>query len=383
MTSVTAAVHVVTAVDLYRHPEEITPVIRDLYTEPGPYRTSLLLVPPLPAAVAAPMAVGYNATELRVSGETWTNALAATIPRQTGNGPLADIVHCHQLGTEVIPALTATFPELPRLRFLHPAELARAEAEPTFREAMAREAIAVDAIAVPSDTSAALTELAPSIKQDRIVMIPWPVPDHLLDGRRFRRPARPRLRVLYAGPADKGLDHLLEVCARAGAHLVLACTGREIDAVAPLPRTARVLEIRRDPGREKLWELIGDIDVAAVPDASALGLSHTALDAQALGVPVICRAGSGTAQGLPWAMRVDFAQHTAAAAALTAICADPTTLVTHSRTARECMEGRRLTGIHALIGATSSDLIAEVDQRRCRAGANSPLPAPPAREGRP
>jgi hypothetical protein len=357
---------------------DLAPMIHDLYVEPGPYDGRVLLAPAPPATLPGAAAFGYNVSAFPVDEPTWTKALATALVREARGLDPFDLVHCPQLGAPINCALAEAFPHLPLLGIVRPADLQRAHANASSLAALRRDAHLMDVLAVPAGAYAdALLALVPDLEANRLVSIPLPVPDHLIDFPPLYSRSSGRPRILYAGQTSDAaaIKGLLYTCKRAGVELTLAIASSQFDATREIVRTFGVgPTVLRDLTREELWELFGSIDAVAAPGPGPLAYSRTALEAQARGVPVICQIGSAMSEMLPGSVSVDFADPEKAAEIITSACADPA-LRTLRDAARSGAEVHRLSSIKAQL----ADLGAELrNPGRSAAAARKPLEHPPA-----
>jgi glycosyltransferase involved in cell wall biosynthesis len=351
---------VLTAVDPHLNLTELTPVIHDLYTEPGPYHSRVLLAPADPAALPGAAAFGYNVSALAIDEDTWAQALTSAVAGAVGSDTF-DLVHCPQLGAPITHALVDAFPPAPRLGIVHPVDLQRAQTSETRLTALRRDVHAMNALAVPAAGLAnMLLDLVPGLEWDKFVSIPFAVPDHLLDTPPlYSRPSgRPRVLCADQSADSKDINALLRACNRCGAEVTLAISSSQFDAARDLGHLSGAFPaVVPDLSREKLHELLSRVDVVAAPGSGPLAFSRTALEAQARGVPVICQIGSCTSEILPGAVAVDFADPDNAAEAITSVCTNPGLRGDLRSAARGASEDHRLSAIQARIAETGIDLL--------------------------
>ncbi len=234
---------VLTAFDPHHADGDLLPTINDLYLEPGPYDAHVLLAPAASIPVPGVLSLGANAAGLELEDSTWIRALATTVLRQVGARPFG-LLHFPQLSSLITQALVEAFPHRPCL-VVRPGDLARAASDPGALAALQCGCYAMHALAVPSRTIAGmLLEFVPGLDPDRLIPVPFPVPEHLLATAPLYSRPHTTPRVLYIGSTgeDTGIRGLIHACKRAKAAVTLAIGAAPVRPPSPRRR-------RRAPGR--------------------------------------------------------------------------------------------------------------------------------------
>ncbi|WP_020663034.1 glycosyltransferase family 4 protein [Amycolatopsis benzoatilytica] len=212
-----------------------------------------------------------------------------------------DAIHLQHLGFGATPALLKAFPEHPRIALVHGTDLLFAADHPTQREVLLRSARLADSIVVPTSAMADLVrEMAP-VGPDRIVRVPWGIPDRLLSDPPVRGPsARDSFRVLYAGrlTAEKGAAELIAaVSGLPDLTLCIAAPEHEFAALSATVDTAGV-EYLGWFDREELWQAFARHDLLVVPSTTLEAFGLVAVEAQACGLPVVYQPVPGLTEVL-------------------------------------------------------------------------------------
>lgn len=264
-----------------------------------------------------------------------TTALTAAV-----TVPKGAVAHLQHLAFGASPALVAAFPNLRRIALVHGTDLLYAETHPTQLHVLHRVVQAATRIVIPTVAMAdRLRLLAPRLSSERLVHIPWGIPDRILTS---PPPPRPRpddnLRLLYAGrlTAEKG-----------GAELVTACVsqpGVRLSIAAPADQyTALQIKLgglmkAGDRGgssvrwlgwlpRPKLWEAFANHDLLVIPSTILEAFGLVAVEAQACGLPVLHQPVPGLREVLAdSALPVDLADPAALATELQWLRTDPVAL---------------------------------------------------------
>lgn len=286
---------VLTGLDLpWGSPGGSVELLKDLYLDPsGPLTAhTFMLVPD-----GSPPPTGHTPALLDVPGKQlsgegfWayvdrlTDAITARFPHAE-----PDVVHLQHLAFGATPALLRGYPEQPAIGLVHGTDLLFAAEYETQGEVLREAVVAARSLVVPTAGMAdQLRGLVPELNSDRIVDIPWGVPDALLAG----PPVRPRrddgeLRVLYAGrlTAEKGAAELVAALSGVpGLRLSMASPVAEFRRLA----AERDLSAVRHLGwltRRELWAAFAEHDLLVVPSAKLEAFGLVAVEAQACGLPV-------------------------------------------------------------------------------------------------
>ncbi|MFE7638850.1 glycosyltransferase family 4 protein [Kitasatospora sp. NPDC057518] len=300
-------------------------LLRDLYGGPEPL---------------IPADVFMLAPEDRPAPDTSGSPALLTVPGKTVSGPAFwayvdrlgaavrdryptadhDVLHLQHLAFGATAALQQVFPDRPSIALVHGTDLLFAEDHPTQAAVLRETAASADAIVVPTGAMAdRLRRIAP-VPSDRIVHIPWGVPDRLLAGRptgaaghRAEREAGV-LRVLYAGrlTAEKATSGLISaVASLPGVELSVAAPPAEFAALAARSDLSRVRRLGW-LSREDLWRAFGGHDLLIVPSLRLEAFGLVTIEAQACGLPVAYQPVPGLTEVLGRsALPVDFGDFTA------------------------------------------------------------------------
>ncbi|WP_329462017.1 glycosyltransferase family 4 protein [Streptomyces sp. NBC_01431] len=200
-----------------------------------------------------------------------------------------DVLHLQHLAFGATPALLRGYPKHPGIALVHGTDLLFAEEFPTQHDVLHEAAAAARAIVVPSAAMADRLRMLTPAESDRIVHIPWGVPDYLL----ARPPARTAsrdgdLRVLYAGrlTAEKGAAELVAAVSGAvGVQLSMAAPADEFR------RLSKVMDLSTTRylgwlSRPDLWTAFAEHDLLVIPSARLEAFGLVAIEAQACGLPV-------------------------------------------------------------------------------------------------
>jgi glycosyltransferase involved in cell wall biosynthesis len=212
------------------------------------------------------------------------------------------VVHLQHLAFGATPALLRAFPDHPHIALVHGTDLLFAADHPTQGQVLREAAAAASVIVVPTAAMADLLHALAPIDPDRMVHVPWGVPDSLLTADPW--PARPEpgpsLRLLYAGrlSAEKGAERLIA----AVAHL----DGVETAVAAPEAHYRAMGERIDLTGvrylgwltRPRLWRAFSRYDVLVVPSTRFEAFGLVAVEAQACGLPVLYQPVPGLAEVL-------------------------------------------------------------------------------------
>ncbi|WP_308119265.1 glycosyltransferase family 4 protein [Streptomyces sp. JJ38] len=317
---------ILTGIDLpYGSPGGSVELLRDLYLEPGPLvpADTFMLAPADGTAVRTDSRLSLLSVDgkalsgaaFRAYVDTLSTAIATTFG-DTGY----DVLHLQHLTFGATPALARAFPRAATIALVHGTDLLFAAEHQTQARVLRETAASADAVVVPTTAMAdRLRRIAP-VTTERIVHIPWGVPDHLLEQPPARSGGRPdALRVLYAGrlTAEKATAGLLSA--------VAGLDGIELGVAAPPHEYAKLSE-RTDLShihylgwlsRERLWHEFGRHDLLIAPSLKLEAFGLVTIEAQACGLPVAYQPVPGLAEVLgESALPVDFADLTGLAARL-------------------------------------------------------------------
>lgn len=213
-----------------------------------------------------------------------------------------DVVHLQHLTFGATPALLRTLPGHPTVALVHGTDLLFAETYPDQLRVLRDTVHRADAIVVPTSAMAdRLSTLAPGT--DRVVKIPWGIPDHLLAGPPPpRSPPDGRQRLLYAGrlTPEKGGDRLTQALATAGnLTLSIAAPPHAFHALRPtLSRAGLDVDYLGWLPRRELWKAFADHDALLMPSTTLEAMGLVALEAQACGLPVLYQPVPGLNEAL-------------------------------------------------------------------------------------
>jgi glycosyltransferase involved in cell wall biosynthesis len=341
MTS-TATPSVVTGIDLPAgSPGGSVELLHDLYISPSaPMAAQAFMLAPArdtsaPSGKASLLTVPGKCAEgpqfwRYVDGLTCALSAAIAAPRDT-------VAHLQHLAFGASPALIGAFPQLRRIALVHGTDLLAAETSPTQLHVLHRVIAAASTVVVPTAAMAdRLRRLAPHLPADRLVHIPWGIPDHLLADVPSRRPGPGgNLRLLYAGrlTAEKGAAELIATCsAISGVQLSITAPKEQRPAIQPTGSSSP------DPAcpslrwlgwlpRTRLWAAFADHDLLVVPSTTLEAFGLVAVEAQACGLPVLYQPVPGLTEVLAdSAAATDFTSPGELAAILRRLAADPSAL---------------------------------------------------------
>ena len=231
----------------------------------------------------------------------YVTALHRALADVLGPGEV-DVVHLQHLTFGATPALLRTLPDHPAVALVHGTDLLFAETYPDQLRVLRGTVHRADAIVVPTSAMAdRLHTLAPTT--DRVVKIPWGIPDHLLAGPPPRRPSSDgRQRLLYAGrlTTEKGGDRLTRVLGTAADYtLSIAAPPHEFYALRPALRRAGLdVDYLGWLPRPELWKAFADHDALLMPSTTLEAMGLVALEAQACGLPVLYQPVPGLDEAL-------------------------------------------------------------------------------------
>lgn len=311
------------------HSGEVEYLITDLYTGTRYFDARVYGAPLQPAwSGVSDLAARIKPLPITVSG--WNAALSdsiqAALADESAAGWMPEAVHCHQLSSPQAAACAAVHRDLPHIGFLHPSDLARAAVEPARREALHRTADAMDVIIAPTEQLArGLRRAAPGLRA-KIVTLPWGIPDHLVDMKVFRPQPRGRTRVIHVGALTRasGVLEVVAALSRAPAiEIILVGPRAAYDDLRQDFRRLGAMPVHHDLTRDRLWELLADVDFYVHTEAQPYSFARAPLEAQALGVLVFHPAGSGMSPILRGAIGLDFTEAGALRDAIDAMRSNP------------------------------------------------------------
>ncbi|WP_371679603.1 glycosyltransferase family 4 protein [Streptomyces sp. NBC_01276] len=299
---------ILTGLDLpWGSPGGSVELLKDLYLVPdGPLSASdaFMLAPdgvPAPAGTGLPALLDVPGKQLDGEGfwsyvDRLTDALTTRFPPAD-----QDVVHLQHLAFGATPALLRGYPKQPAIALVHGTDLLFAADHPTQADVLREATAAARAVVVPTAAMADQLRLLAPVAPDRVVHIPWGIPDRLLD----RPPVRPArrdgdLRVLYAGrlTAEKGAAALVRaVSGTPGVRLSMAAP------TAEFRRLSRVLDLSAARylgwlSRPDLWAAFAEHDLLVIPSARLEAFGLTAVEAQACGLPVAYQPVPGLTDAL-------------------------------------------------------------------------------------
>ena len=334
-------VRAVTGIDLPAgHPGGSMVLLEDIYGPGWPFDATVFTLPPdgpvgadEPSSMALLEVAGTKALDGRGFWD-WVLAVTTALREHLDRtGHDFEIVHCQHLAFGMTPALLRALPHHRRIGLVHGTDLIFAAAHRTQLEVLREAARLLDAIVVPTAAMADwLLRLAPDTPAEKIVHIPWGVPDLLLLDPPPRRP-RPGgpLRLLFAGrlSREKGAAALLAACAGLSG-IEVAVIGPEADYAA-LRSQVETIGLEVDYlgwlDRPRLWRTFADFDVLAVPSTTLEAFCLTAIEAQACGLAVLYQPVPGLSEVLgDTGLAVDLADPAALRSALDFLAADRTAL---------------------------------------------------------
>ncbi|MGV2915528.1 glycosyltransferase family 4 protein [Streptomyces alfalfae] len=200
-----------------------------------------------------------------------------------------DVLHLQHLTFGASAALQRVFPDRPMIALVHGTDLLFAAEHPTQADVLRKTVASAHAIVVPTGAMAdRLRQLAP-VPSDRIVHIPWGVPDQLLTRTQSPADRRPGvLRVFYAGrlTAEKATSNLISMVAGLqGVELSVAAPRAEFAALAARSDLSRARYLGW-LSREELWREFSRHDLLIVPSLKLEAFGLVTIEAQACGLPV-------------------------------------------------------------------------------------------------
>ncbi|MFG2197124.1 glycosyltransferase family 4 protein [Streptomyces sp. NPDC048639] len=225
-----------------------------------------------------------------------------------------DVLHLQHLTFGATAALQRVCPDQPRIALVHGTDLLFAADHPTQTDVLRETAASADAIVVPTRAMADRLQQLTLDSSDRIVHIPWGVPDQLLNGQlgqphlhADRQPGE--LRVLYAGrlTAEKATSHLISAVAGLdGVELSVAAPRAEFAALAARSDLSKT-RYRGWLSRAELWGEFSQHDLLIVPSLKLEAFGLVTIEAQACGLPVAYQPVPGLTEVLgDSALPIDF-----------------------------------------------------------------------------
>ncbi|MDW4901642.1 glycosyltransferase family 4 protein [Streptomyces californicus] len=221
-----------------------------------------------------------------------------------------DVLHLQHLTFGATAALPRAFPAIPQIALVHGTDLLYATENRTQADVLRETAGSAAAIVVPTGAMADRLRQITPVAPERIVSIPWGVPDRLIAQPPERIQRRPGvLRVLYAGrlTAEKATSQIISAVAELDAI--------ELAVAAPLAEFAALAERADLSGvrylgwlsREALWQEFTQHDLLMVPSLKLEAFGLVTVEAQACGLPVAYQPVPGLIEVLgDSALAVDF-----------------------------------------------------------------------------
>ncbi|MEV5944280.1 glycosyltransferase family 4 protein [Streptomyces sp. NPDC051994] len=298
---------VLTGLDLpWGSPGGSVELLKDLYLGPqAPLAADAFMLgtdaAPTPSSTGLPTLLDVPGKQLSGEGfwsyvDRLTHAITTHFPPDD-----QDVLHLQHLAFGATPALLRGYPKHPGIALVHGTDLLFAEEFPTQHDVLHEATAAARAIVVPSAAMADRLRLLTPVESDRIVHIPWGVPDHLLAQPPARMASRDGdLRVLYAGrlTAEKGAAELVAaVSGMAGVQLSMAAPADEFRRLSEIMdlSTTRYLGWLSRPD---LWAAFAKHDLLVIPSARLEAFGLVAIEAQACGLPVAYQPVPGLADVL-------------------------------------------------------------------------------------
>ncbi|MFD6094862.1 glycosyltransferase family 4 protein [Nocardiopsis flavescens] len=236
----------------------------------------------------------FDGTGKCIQGPPFRHYVNHLVDQLRQQAPTPDVLHLQHLVFGASPALSAAFPNTPSIALIHGTDLLYARASLTQHAVLTQISQRSRSVVAPTPGMAdLLRRLVPTFPTERIVHVPWGVPDHLLASPPIRPAQRSPgpLRLLYAGrlTPEKGTADLLTACSEAGAELSVAAP------TPPMEHGARYLGWFC---RRALWSQFAHHDLLVVPSAKLEAFGLVAVEAQACGLPVLYREVPGLTDSL-------------------------------------------------------------------------------------
>ncbi len=290
-------------------------LLRDLYGAPAPLvPADVFMLAPASGAAAdvTSSPVLLPVTGKAVSGAgfwSYVDRLSTAVSDRFGTVGY-DVLHLQHLAFGATAALQRVFPEQPKIALVHGTDLLYAAEHPTQADVLRETVASADAIVVPTMAMADRLRQITAVPTERIVHIPWGVPDRLLTQSHTRSPRRPGvLRVLYAGrlTAEKATSQIITAVAELdGIELAVAAPPAEFAALAARADLSRVQYLGW-LSREGLWHEFNRHDLLIVPSLKLEAFGLVTIEAQACGLPVAYQPVPGLVEVLgDSAFPVDF-----------------------------------------------------------------------------
>ncbi|WP_204358928.1 glycosyltransferase family 4 protein [Streptosporangium sp. 'caverna'] len=308
--------NLLTGIDLtYPSPGGSVELLQDLYLAPDSrIPADVFMLAPADGTASGP---GRGPALLSVDGKalsgvsfwSYVERLVAAVKKRFGTTDY-EVLHLQHLTFGATPALQRAFPEQAKIALVHGTDLLFAMENPTQAEVLRETTGSVDAIVVPTKAMADRLRQITPVSPNRIVHIPWGVPDQLL-ARPPIRSVRPQgvLRILYAGrlTAQKATPYIIAAAAEFdGIELGVAAPAAEYAMFAEQADLSRVRYLGW-LSREQLWREFARHDVLMVPSPKLEAFGLVAVEAQACGLPVIYQPMSALVEVLgDSALAVDF-----------------------------------------------------------------------------
>lgn len=294
-TGTTALPSILTGIDLpYDSPGGSVELLRDLYLGPDPLVPADVFM--LPAGSGAVSASASPPTLLSVQGKavsggsfwSYVDRLSSALEGAFSVDDY-EVIHLQHLAFGATPALQRVFPEQAKIALVHGTDLLYAAENRTQAEVLRATADTADAIVVPTEAMADNLRQVTPVAPDRIVHIPWGIPDQLLGHKEIQtRRHSDTLRILYAGrlTSEKAAPKVLSAVTELGdVELAIAAPLAEYHQFAKQGQLSNVRYLGW-LSRENLWREFTKYDLLIIPSLKLEAFGLVAIEAQACGLPV-------------------------------------------------------------------------------------------------
>ncbi|MFJ4413001.1 glycosyltransferase [Streptomyces sp. NPDC088925] len=233
--------------------------------------------------------IGESGADYRRSVSALRRALLAAL-----DGTAPAVLHLHYLTFAGTEALLQAFPHTPRIAFVHGADVLAAERDRDHHDTLRETVRRAETIVIPNESLARkVVDLSTPAVWERIEVMPWGIPDHLVSGPAGAPPApSSTLRLLYAGRADEpGLLSVLRALGPVGGVALHVMTpGRQrvdLSTLKGKPTAYLRPQFTGPLPRHRLWSQFTAYDALVLPTTGLETTGRLALEAQACGLPVI------------------------------------------------------------------------------------------------